>query len=120
MRRTPRFVVSLLSVPAAVMLYSQGMATSSRAPRPAAKVETDLPPIKVDFRDVAAEAGLKALTISGDKDRKKYILESTGPGVAIFDYDNDGRVDIFQVNGTRFDLQAKEAPVSHLYRNAGS
>jgi hypothetical protein len=111
-------LISLLS--AAAMLYSQGMATGTRPPRPAAKIETDLPPIRVDFRDVASNAGLTAITISGDKDRKKYILESTGPGIAIFDYDNDGLPDIFLVNGTRFDVDGKEAPTSHLYRNAGN
>ena len=105
---------------AAVVLYSQGMATSTRAPRPAAKIETDLPPIKVDFRDVAAEAGLKAITVSGGSESKKYILESTGPGVVIFDYDNDGLMDIFLVNGTRFDVDVKDAPTSHLYRNTGN
>ena len=33
-------------------------------------------------------------------DTKKYIIETTGTGVAIFDYDNDGWPDIFLVNGT--------------------
>ena len=108
------------SLSAAVLLYSQGMATGSRAPRTAPKIETNLPPIKVDFRDVAATSGLTAVTISGGKDRKKYILESTGSGVAIFDYDNDGLQDVFLVNGTRFDIDPGLAPTNHLYRNTGN
>jgi len=50
---------------------------------------------------------------------KKYIIETTGTGVAIFDYDNDGWPDIFIVNGTKLDgsFAANEAPTNHLYRN---
>ena len=40
------------------------------------------------------------LNVFGGKDTKKYIIETTGTGVAIFDYDNDGWPDIFLVNGT--------------------
>src|SRR3954447_1479490 len=34
---------------------------------------------------------------------KKYLLETMGSGVAVFDYDNDGRLDIFFANGARLD-----------------
>jgi hypothetical protein len=46
-------------------------------------------------------------------------METTGCGCAFFDYDNDGWLDIFLVNGTRFeaDWKAGEAPVSRLYKN---
>src|SRR5204862_4663269 len=71
---------------------------------------------KVDFRDIAEEAGLTALNVTGGKETKKYILETTGAGVAIFDFDNDGLMDVFLVNGTTFD-GAKST--SHLYRNLG-
>ena len=40
------------------------------------------------------------LNVFGGIDTKKYIIETTGTGVAIFDYDNDGWPDIFIVNGT--------------------
>jgi len=70
-----------------------------------------------NFEDVAAEAGLNATIISGGEITKKYILESTGTGVAIFDYDNDGWPDIFFVNGTRLDLPPGANPSNHLYRN---
>lgn len=122
MRRRWLFSGALFcSVAGGVLLYSQGMAVGTRAPRPAPKIDTDLPPAEVDFRDVGRAAGLTAITISGDKDRKKYILESTGPGLAIFDYDNDGLPDIFLVNATRFDLDPKAAaPTNHLYRNTGN
>jgi hypothetical protein len=69
------------------------------------------------FTDVASRAGLTAPTVFGGETSKKYILETTGAGVAIFDYDNDGWQDIFIVNGTKLDLDSSKAPKSHLYRN---
>ena len=53
-----------------------------------------------DFEDLAEKAGLTMTNIFGGVDTKKYIIETTGTGVAIFDYDNDGWPDIFIVNGT--------------------
>jgi enediyne biosynthesis protein E4 len=96
-----------------------GMASPPRA-RPTVKnVETALPPISVDFRDVAAEAGLTAVHVSGGVKEKKYILEATGSGVALFDYDGDGRTDIFLASGTTLDPDPKVSPTGHLYRNLG-
>src|SRR5215475_7638773 len=60
----------------------------------------------VKFVNVAREAGITAKTIYGGEKKNKYQLENTGCGVAFFDYDNDGRLDIFLVNGTR--LEASE------------
>src|SRR6185437_3691002 len=57
-------------------------------------------PRVADFEDIAAKAGLTMMNIFGGVDTKKYIIETTGTGVAIFDYDNDGWPDIFIVNGT--------------------
>src|SRR6266404_5899449 len=70
------------------------------------------------FTDVAQKAGLTAPIIFGGEATKKYIIETTGTGVAIFDYDNDGWPDIFVVNGTKLEgLPSGKAPTSHLYRN---
>ena len=52
--------------------------------------------------------------VFGGLETKKYIIETTGTGVAIFDYDNDGWPDIFFVNGTT--LEAKSS-INHLYHN---
>jgi enediyne biosynthesis protein E4 len=70
------------------------------------------------FTDVASRAGLTAPVIFGGENTKKYILETTGTGVAIFDYDNDGWPDIFVVNGTKLEgLPPGKAPTSYLYHN---
>ena len=75
--------------------------------------------VGVSFVNVAREAGLKAKTIYGSENRNKYLIETTGCGAAFFDYDNDGWLDIFLVNGTRFESRwtPATAPVSRLYKN---
>lgn len=71
-----------------------------------------------EFQDLAHKAGLTATNVFGGKHSSTYILESTGTGVAIFDYDNDGWPDIFFVNGTTLEgFPSGSAPTNHLYHN---
>jgi len=75
-------------------------------------------PLGVSFVDVGHAAGLNARTIYGGEHKNKYLLETTGCGVAFYDYDNDGWLDIFLVNGTRLEgFPAGQEPVSHLFKN---
>ena len=53
------------------------------------------------FLDIAKQSGLNAKTIYGGEHKNKYLLETTGCGAAFYDYDNDGWLDIFLVNGSR-------------------
>jgi hypothetical protein len=115
-------VVACVAAPAGwrAAAAAQGMATPQRVPRPAPAVETDLPEIAVDFRDLAVEAGLTAVNVSGREDRKEYILETTGNGVALLDYDGDGLLDVFLPNGSTLDGTGPgETATNRLYRNLG-
>jgi hypothetical protein len=72
------------------------------------------------FTNVAAQAGLDAVTVFGGKETNKYLLETTGCGAAFFDYDGDGRQDVFLVNGTTLEgFPRGQEPTNHLYRNRG-
>jgi enediyne biosynthesis protein E4 len=91
----------------------------SGSARPGATAAADPPPLGVNFIDVAKEAGLKsAITIFGGEHKNKYLLETTGCGVAFYDYDNDGWLDIFLVNGTRLEGFPKgQEPINRLFKN---
>src|SRR5882724_3104989 len=65
----------------------------------------------VIFEDVAAKAGLAGWKHQMGTAEKKYILETIGSGVALIDYDNDGWLDIYLVNGSTLPaLKGKEQP----------
>jgi len=70
------------------------------------------------FVDEAAKRGLTTANTFGGVDTKQYIIETTGTGVAILDYDNEGWPDIFVMNGTTLEPMAgKKPPTNHLYHN---
>jgi len=70
------------------------------------------------FTDFAGKSGLNVLNVFGGIDTKKFIIETTGTGVAILDYDNDGWPDIFLVNGTTLQGDPPGAPpTNHLFHN---
>ena len=72
----------------------------------------------VQFEDIARQAGLTALDVYGGEKHKEFIIETTGNGAAIFDYDNDGWPDIFLPNGSTVEGFAHgSAPTGHLYHN---
>jgi enediyne biosynthesis protein E4 len=93
------------------------MVSSGATDQPLRPLPPGMKAPSVDFRDVAAHAGLNAVVVSGEMDQT-FVVENTGTGVAIFDYDNDGLPDIFVVQGDR--LKTGPTPLtSHLYHNLG-
>jgi hypothetical protein len=98
-------------------VMAQGMGNSVRVKaRGPSRAHLDLPSPKIEFRDIAATAGLTVPNVYGGLTSRKFILEMTGNGAAIVDFDNDGRPDIFLVNGARLD---GAAVTSRLYHNEG-
>src|SRR5664279_1375850 len=73
----------------------------------------------VQFIDVAEHAGLNTTNVWGGIDHKRVIIETKGSGIAFFDYDNDGWLDIYLTNGSRLDAHwpAGKEPTTHLYKN---
>lgn len=110
-----RIIISLLFAVSEVA-FAQGVAVPKRPDRPQPNVKLSVPLPKVQFQDVAANAGLTVPHVSGPERDKQYIIETIGSGVALFDYDNDGWLDIFIVNGTTLTPTPRE-PTSHLYHN---
>src|SRR5437667_3746359 len=72
---------------------------------------------ELSFTNIASQAGLKAVTIYAGEKANRYLVETTGCGVALLDFDGDGWLDIYQVNGWRFDGLPAPRPQNHLYRN---
>jgi len=93
------------------------MASTGAKDRPGLPLPAGMKPPVVDFRDLAGEAGLKAVIVSGEF-KQNYLVEGTGTGVALLDYDNDGLLDIFLVNADRI-KPLSPPPAVHLYRNLG-
>ena len=105
-----RQLLALLAAPA----FGQGV--SSRGVKAAPRGKPSGLPFQASFTDIAAQAGLTAPVIYGGIDRKDYIVETVGCGLAFFDYDNDGWLDIFVLSGTLL-AGAPKGATNRLYKN---
>jgi enediyne biosynthesis protein E4 len=99
-------LAACLCVPSTLLASRQISTTSSRQP--------------VAFVDVTKAAGINFSSFSSPE--KKYIVESMGGGVALFDFDGDGRLDIYLLNSYTVDAAQAKRPRPHaaLYRNLGN
>ncbi|HUQ93824.1 MAG TPA: CRTAC1 family protein [Bryobacteraceae bacterium] len=110
---TRRRLLAALSL-GAVNHYGQGV--SSRGVKPQPRGKPSGRPFAARFTDVAAQAGLTQPVIYGGVDKKTYILETMGCGVAFLDYDNDGWMDLLLLSGTRLEA-APPGTTNRLYKN---
>src|SRR3954454_5605062 len=105
-----------------VWLSNESFAQASSPPQkpaqrtPASRQDKSALP-SISFADVTRAAGIDfQLTCGGPQ--KLYIMDSMCGGVAVFDYDNDGWMDIFLVNGSEIgDLKAGKCHIGKLYHN---
>ncbi|HEX4611268.1 MAG TPA: CRTAC1 family protein, partial [Urbifossiella sp.] len=115
-------------VPAAV-LAGVVAAGAWWATRPGPAADVPLPPVPAPdddgpavFEDVTASTGVAFAYRNGEESDRYTILESVGGGVAAFDYDGDGRVDLFFTGGGVIEagtpLRVRGLP-GRLYRNLG-
>jgi hypothetical protein len=75
----------------------------------------------ISYTNITVAAGLSAFHhVSGSPD-KNYIIEVSGSGVGLFDYDGDGRLDVYLINGSTLDhvRAGTPAPRAALFRNEG-
>jgi hypothetical protein len=101
-------LVSFAAVSAAVAAVA---ALAGQAARP-----------NVSFTDITASSGVSSFTHVSGGAAKDYIVEATGSGVALWDFDNDGLLDIYLVNGGTLDALRRGAPMPRaaLFRNLGT
>ena len=87
-------------------------------PPPGPKSPIEGTPLGVTFVDVVKGSGLDVETTFGGVGKNKYLLETTGCGLAFYDYDNDGWLDVFMVNGWRLEGFPKgKEPHCRLFKN---
>jgi hypothetical protein len=119
MRLTRRAAVKVLGTELLALVGAPLVSGTVRCvPQDPAKTAPQVPPLGYSLTDVAQSAGLNFQHCCGGDLSKKYILETTGSGVAFIDYDNDGWPDVFLVNGSRLEgFPAGQEPSNRLFHN---
>jgi len=89
---------------------------ASRGMKAAPRTKPSGLPFHARFTDIAQEAGLKQIVVSGHTNRADYVIEPISCGAAFFDYDNDGWMDVLVLSGSRFG-DPPETASNRLYKN---
>lgn len=83
------------------------------------RVDVPQDPSPFRFAEVAKESGIDFVETSGMEAATKHFPTANGSGVAVFDYDGDGRMDLYFANGTYFPVGSRKTGPNRLYRNLG-
>jgi enediyne biosynthesis protein E4 len=116
--REATILVIFCFIVSATVWAQLGVATGNGIATPAKPLPPGMKPPTVNYADVAKQAGLTTSNVSGAAQNKQYIVETTGNGVVILDYDNDGLPDILFLNGGQI-KDGNKGPGSVLYHNLG-
>jgi hypothetical protein len=101
-----------VSRPGVLLFVAACAAVAAAAPRP--------PAAPIQLVDDTAASGVSFRSTYGTPGRSTYILETTGTGVALLDFDGDGVRDLFFANGSTLDAPGTgAAPRSALFRGRG-
>jgi hypothetical protein len=109
-------LAAVCAIAAVVVSFNQAEPPTTRVPS-----ASPLAANGVTYRDATTSAGLSGFRHVSGTPEKNYIIEGTGSGVALWDFDNDGLLDIYLVNGSTLDHVEKgmSGPPAALFRNNG-
>ena len=113
---TRRGALSFLALPVSRLLGQIETGMASRGIKAAPRGKPSGIPFHSRFTDVASQAGLSTPVVCGHPQRADYVIEAMSCGVAFFDYDNDGWLDILVLTGSRFGDPPASAS-KRLYKN---
>lgn len=117
-------VFALLLLFSAVCSFAQGGVSTGEAKTYTSKRTTGIVDEKAPkvFEDVTIQTALQGFKCISGSPTKEYIIETTACVTAVFDYDNDGKPDIFMLNGSTINAQKgnEPAPKSALFHNLGN
>ena len=122
MRRPARALVAVGGLAAWLGLgcgadESEVRSASSPVPAPAVSQSSAAQP-SAAFTDIAAQVGLTDTSYSGTREKRFLVEAKGGSAAALFDYDGDGDLDAYQLNGSRLGLECGDNPQrNRLYRN---
>jgi hypothetical protein len=113
-----REALGLLALPVGLLGQSStpGQGMASRGVKPVPRGKPSGLPFHSKLTDIAAQAGLKQVVVCGHPNHADYVTEAMSCGVAFFDYDNDGWLDILVLTGSRFGDPPATAS-NRLYKN---
>ncbi len=116
-RRIAALVTSLAIAP--VVVGAQGMVGAAKRDLPAEPLPPSLAVPAIDFADVAREAGLTVARGGAGLEGMRYLPETTGPGLAVVDLDNDGLPDVFLVGTGGYGAEPSPEPNTAFMNRGG-